>query len=265
MTQNQSVITPVKRAANMAASLPPQLRNAVSARSEQRLPFTIRIAGDEEALRKAVEIRRSAYGRHLPALAEKMVGVEAADRAQGVIVLLAESKLDGSSLGTMRIQTNRFHPLVLEQSAPLPAWLQGRRLAEATRLGVADGQIGKLVKGMLFKAYFQYCFDNDIDWMVITARSPLDRQYSAMLFEDVFPERGFIPMRHVGNLPHRVMALPVATVEVRWKAVSQPLFHLLFELNHPDMDLSLPLAVASRKQSEQDRQIAEIHAEQSDM
>ena len=265
MTQTQSVITPAKQAANMVATLPPQLRNAISVRAEERLPFTIRIAGDEQALRKAVDIRRAAYGRHLPELAQKMVAVEAADLAQGVIVLLAESKLDGSSLGTMRIQTNRFQPLALEQSVDLPEWLRGRRLAEATRLGVADGQIGKLVKGLLFKAYFQYCFEHDIDWMVITARSPLHRQYAAMLFEDVFPGRGFIPMRHVGNLPHRVMALPVVTVEPRWKAINHPLFHLLFELHHPDMNLSLPLAPAARTWPEHVRELTETHAEQSEI
>ncbi|WP_211451214.1 N-acyl amino acid synthase FeeM domain-containing protein [Collimonas antrihumi] len=222
----------------MTDTLSSRRRGSSQARPEERLPFTVRIADDEPALRKAVDIRRAAYGRHLPELAKKMDRVEPADIAQGAVVLLAESKLDGTCLGTIRIQTNRFQPLALEQSVILPDWLQGRRLAEATRLGVADGQIGKVVKSLLFKAYFQYCFENDIDWMVITARSPLDRQYTAMLFQDVFPGRGFIPMIHVGNLPHRVLAFEVETVEPRWKAVNHPLFQLIFELDHPDLVLS---------------------------
>jgi hypothetical protein len=185
------------------------------ARTTQRLPFTIRVVADEPALLKAVELRRSAYARHLPELASRMSDPDLADRAAGTAILLAESKLDGGALGTMRIQTNQFGPLGVEQSVTLPPWLKGRRLAEATRLGVAGGQIGRVVKTMLFKALFLYCQQRDIEYMVITARAPVDREYEAMLFEDVFPELGYLPMQHVGNLPHRVMAGQVAAAEAR--------------------------------------------------
>src|SRR5690349_7262162 len=103
--------------------------------------------------------------------------VEALDAAPGTVVLLAQSRLDGGPLGTMRIQTNVFGPLAVEQSVRLPDWLNQARLAEATRLGVARGAIGRMVKVALCKAYYMYCVENDIDWMLITARSPLDREY----------------------------------------------------------------------------------------
>ncbi len=207
---------------------------------EERLPFTIKIVSDQQALQKAVGIRHAAYSRHLPELAQNLLHFEAADLAPDTIVLLAESKLDGSPLGTMRIQTNRFKALGLEQSVTLPDWLQGRSLAEATRLGVTSNQIGKVVKTMLFKAYFEYCVENGIDWMVITARFPLDRQYDALLFQDVFLGRQFIPMQHVGNLPHRVMAFDVATARQRWAAAGHPLFGLIFEMHHPDLMMESP-------------------------
>ncbi|WP_216595013.1 hypothetical protein [Collimonas arenae] len=220
-------------------SVPPFLpsKNPVVTLREQRLPFTIRIVNDEQALQKAVGIRHAAYSRHLPELAQNLREFEQADIAQDTIILLAESKLDGTSLGTMRIQTNLDQPLVLEQSVTLPPWLQGWHLAEATRLGVASGQIGKMVKTLLFKAYFLYCLENGIDWMVITARSPLDRQYDALLFQDVFSGGQFIPMQHVGMLPHRVMAFEVATARTRWAAAAHPLFALMFEIHHADLIL----------------------------
>ncbi|SFA69376.1 hypothetical protein SAMN04515620_10193 [Collimonas sp. OK607] len=207
---------------------------------EERLPFTIKIVSDKQALQKAVGIRHAAYSRHLPELAQNLRRFEQADLAPDVIVLLAESKLDGSSLGTMRIQTNRFNALGLEQSVTLPDWLQCRRLAEATRLGIIDGKIGKVVKALLFKAYFQYCVENGVDWMVITARSPLDRQYKALLFQDVFPGQGFMPMQHVGNLPHRVMAFEIATAKARWAAAKHPLLSLMCDIRHPDLILEHP-------------------------
>jgi hypothetical protein len=202
----------------------------------ERLPFTISIVNDEEGLEKAVDMRRAAYRRHLPEFADTMT-VEVSDRATDTAVLLAESRLDGRALGTMRIQTNAERPLAVEQSVRLPDWLKDARLAEATRLGVAGGTIGRMVKIALCKALFMYCGQQGVDWMVITARSPLDREYEAMLFGDVFGNNEFLPMSHVGGMPHRVLAKPVAVAQQRWAQVSHPLYRFVFETYHPDIDV----------------------------
>ena len=214
--------------------------------TEERLPFTVKAVRNESDLMKAVHIRHAAYGRHVPELAELLRVPERYDHEDGSVVLLAESKLDGSPIGTMRIQTNRHGKLSLEDSVVLPEWLKNKNLAEATRLGVSGGRIGRLPKTMLFKAYYDYCVYEDIDWMVITARSPLDRQYEALLFKDVFPGGEFIPMHHVGNIPHRVMALEVTAVETKWAAASHPLFDFFFRTHHPDIDVSAPDAILSK-------------------
>lgn len=205
---------------------------------EERLPFTIRVVSSSEDLCKAVLIRHAAYGRHVPEFAEKLRSPEPVDRENGVAVLLAEAKLGGDPIGTMRIQTNRFKPLGLEQSLELPDWLLGRSLAEATRLGVTDGRIGRVVKTALFKAYYQYCVEAGVEWMVITARAPIDRQYDRLLFEDVYPGMGYIPLCHVGNMPHRVMALKVADVKPKWGTTNHPLYGYFFETRHPDINTS---------------------------
>ena len=209
---------------------------------EEILPFSVRLVRTEADLHQAVRIRQSAYARHLPEFAETLKRPEAADTEPGTVVFLAESKLDGSPLGTMRIQTNEFKPLCLEQSITLPDWLQGRRLAEATRLGVTDGKGGRLVTTVLFKTYYQYCKKIGMDWMVIAGRSPIDRQYSRMLFEDVFEGMGFIPLAHASNLPHRVMQSNVSTAEARWTAAKHPLFDFAFRTYHPDIDLGLAVS-----------------------
>lgn len=203
----------------------------------ERLPFTVRIVRSEEDLEKAVSIRHSAYGRHIPEVAALLEKAEANDSEPGSVVLLAESKLDGSPLGTMRIQTNRYRKLVLEQSIELPSWLQGRTQAEATRLGVTSNRMGRLVKIALFKAYYQYCLLEEIEWMVIAARSPLDRQYEALLFQDVLPDAGFIPMRHAGNIPHRVLAFNVERADFNWRQARHPLYGFVVHTSHPDIDL----------------------------
>lgn len=207
------------------------------AMTEELLPFTVRLVRDEDDLSKAVQIRHSAYARHLPDFAETLKSAETADAENGVVVLLAESKLDGSPLGTMRIQTNQFKPLCLEQSVALPAWLKTRPLAEATRLGVTNERGGRLVTTVLFKAFFHYCQQTGIEWMVVAGRAPVDRMYDRLMFEDVFPGMGYIPLAHAGNLPHRVMSLEVDTVEPSWAAAKQPLYDFFFHTHHPDLDV----------------------------
>jgi hypothetical protein len=217
---------------------------------EELLPFSLRLVRNQRDMDKAIDIRHSAYARHLPGLAETLKEPESADFDDGVAVFLAESKLDGSPLGTMRIQTNDFKPLCLEQSVELPEWLRTRRLAEATRLAVTNDKVSRLVKAILFKAFFVYCRQIGIEWLVIAGRSPIDRQYERMLFKDVFPEMGYIPLRHAGNLPHRVMSFNLAKTEEQDGVAEHPMFDFFFRTHHPDMDLtpSLSAMAASRPQ-----------------
>jgi hypothetical protein len=205
--------------------------------AEERLPFTIRVVRSGDTLQKAVAIRQAAYARHVPAFAAKLGAPEPNDHDRGSVVLLAESRMDGSPVGTMRIQTNRFRDLAIAQSVELPAWLRHKSMAEATRLAVAQGGSGRVVKIILCKAFYLYCLAANIEWMVIAARPPLDRQYEAALFKDVYPGE-FFPMRHGNNIPHRVLAFEVGTAAERWANASHPLLKLMVQTRHPDIDLS---------------------------
>jgi hypothetical protein len=221
---------------NFAADVVMQQTLPGARMAEERLPFTVRVVRNEEALDKAVAIRRAAYARHMPALAEKLKAPEPLDHDQSSVVLLAESKLDGSPLGTMRIQTNRFNPLSIEQGVELPAWLRDKSLAEATRLGIDLGRTGRVVKTTLFKALYLYCVEANIEWMVVGARSPLDRMYEALLFQDLFPGQ-YIPMRHFNNIPHRVLAFDIPGARARWEEARHPLLGFMCHTHHPDIDL----------------------------
>jgi hypothetical protein len=221
-----------------AAAFPRELIQDPSLVRHERMPFTVRIVRDKASLDKAVQIRQAAYGRHVPDLATRLGAPELSDRADGAVVLLAESKFDGAPLGTMRIQTNRYRPLGVEQSVKLPDSLKGQVMAEATRLGVCGGISGSVVKTMLFKAFYLYCLQERVKKMVIVARSPLDRQYEALMFDDVFANKAFLPMQHVGDIPHRVMTFDVDSARERWLAAQHPLYGFVFLTEHADLDLS---------------------------
>lgn len=206
----------------------------------EQLPFTVRVVQDETDLIKAVQIRHAAYARHIdPKVADALRQPEALDTAPGAVILIAESKLDGSPMGSMRIQTNRYQPLKLEQSIELPSWMQGKKLAEATRLGVTQDKVGRLVKTVLFKAYYLYCLINRIQFMVITARSPVDRQYDRLLFQDVYPGMGYVPLEHVFGLPHRIMYLDVMGAQELWGEQGHPLLDFMCSTYHEDIRLTV--------------------------
>ena len=90
---------------------------------------------------------------------------------------------------------------------------------------------------MLFKAFFQFCQTSGIEWMVIMARSPVDRQYDRLMFKDVIPGLGYVPLSHIDNIPHRVMSFEVGTAQRRWAEANHPLFDFIFKTNHPDLQL----------------------------
>ena len=213
---------------------------------QEILPFTVRPVQDIDDLAKAIQARYMAYDRHLPTLAAKLKDIETTDTEEGVLVLLAESKLDGTALGTMRIQTNQFGPLAVEESVRLPSRFQHQKLAEATRLGVENGKIGLLVKLALFKACYQYCKRIEIDQLVISGRAPLDRLYQRWLFEDVFPNGGYIALSHVGNIPHRIMSADLHTSQARWESVKHPLLEFMVGTIHPDLEFDPTLIPSPR-------------------
>lgn len=202
----------------------------------ERLPFRISVVRGGEALHKAVQIRHTAYARHVPELAQDLREPETDDGDRDTMILLAESKLDGAPIGTIRVQSNRLRPLGVEHSVELPARLRGECLVEATRLAVEGGRAGRMVKATLIKALYLYCLRAGIAWVVAGARPGLDRQYEALLMDDLFPGRT-IPLRHTGGIPHRIMALDVHGARARWQSAGHPLFHFMCGISHPDIDL----------------------------
>lgn len=205
---------------------------------EEWLPFTIEVVSSIKALRAAVQVRQSAYARHLPDFADSLVHPEPSDMLPGTTLLLARSKLDGSPMGSMRIQTNALRALPLEASLELPEDLRHAHLAEASRLGVTLGESGRLVKAALFKAMYLHALQQDIEYLVVTARSPIDRQYQRLLFTEVYPDLGPVPLKHVANIPHRILKFELLTAEQRWSEVKHPMLDFMCNTLHPDIHIA---------------------------
>lgn len=203
----------------------------------ETLPFVVRLASQKDMERIAT-LRAVTYGKHMPALAGKLRLPEPCDNEWGCEVMVAASKLDGSLLGTLRTHANVIKPLPLQASIRLPERFRQAHMVEATRLCIISHSNSSLVRSALFKALFQYCEAQKVDFIVAAARKPIDRIYEALLFSDVAEPGKFYPMAHASGLQHRVMCLKSAA-QASWSAAQHPLYKFVFETVHPDIDLSM--------------------------
>lgn len=204
---------------------------------EERLPFTVSIASADQ-LPAVSQLRASAYGRHLPTMAEVLAKPEPADFAFGCEVIVATSKLDGSVLGTLRTHSNVVEPLPLEAAVDIQPAFNGDRLVEATRLCVGYGNSASLVRNALFKALFLYAEQQNIEWLVAGGRRPVDAIYDRLLFTDILEPGVYYPLPYAANVPHRIMRFNVAAAQELWARHVHPLYEFVFDTFHPDIDLS---------------------------
>ena len=202
--------------------------------AQDPLPFIVDLVTNDVDLQKATTIRAEAYGRKLPEMAAKLRFPDELDREPGVSVFLATSKVDGQPLGTLRVQSNLHRRLLIEQAVELPAALKAQHIAELTRLAVTHEKVGRLVKLALLKASYEYCLEHRIDALVIGARRPIDRQYRDLLFTDVHPGMGPVPLAYANNIPHHILSLDIGTAYARFQEVNHRALSFM-TLPHPDI------------------------------
>jgi hypothetical protein len=220
-----------------------------AAPNQEHLPFKVAIA-NESQLAAAARVRAAAYGRHVPEFASKLETPEAADFEEGALVIVATRNLDGETLGSLRVHDSAAAPLPVEKSFPLPRAYEGTRILEATRMNVAKSPTQSLVRDALFKAFYQFAMAREADWMLATARSPVDRIYEGLFFKDIAEPGRFEPMAHVGGMPHRILVLSPAAVRPSWIAANHPLRAFFFETDHPGLEGARPERATPRFPSE---------------
>jgi hypothetical protein len=134
------------------------------------------------------------------------------------------------------LQCNRSQPLQIERSIVLPPQLQGKLLAEITRMTVTPGYAHP-VKLALVKAIHLYCIAMQIGTIVCASRPSLMRQYLNIGFEDLYGDERMVPMAHGSGLPHRVLFRDTVTSEAHHRARKHPDYDFVFRRYHPDIEV----------------------------
>jgi hypothetical protein len=209
---------------------------SVHPETTQTLPFRVRLAESAADLRQAVAVRTQAYGRHVPGMEEVLKEPEPDDFRDDAILLIAESKLDGQVLGSMRLITNAQQALHLEHELELPRLFQGRRLLEAWRLTVRNCEQGRMVAAALYKSLYEVSFHSCIDYVLVVARHPVDRLYKAMQFKEALGGQK-VTLSNTLNLPHGLYYLPVREADTLWRAAQCPTYPFMALTRHPDIEI----------------------------
>jgi len=207
----------------------------LSESSSQVLPFWIAQAQSGKELELAAKVRKIAYAKHLPQFGGQLGSPDEDDQHPDCAVFLAYSKLDGSCIGTVRIQIGYERPLRLEDSFVLPKALRSGRIAEISRLAIPARSNGLALRLMLIKAAYWYSRANQVDRCFLCVRFPVDRQYRRFDLDDVMLGEEFVPMKHIAMIPHRVLWFDVFNIETRWLLNSNPLHSVYFANSHPDL------------------------------
>jgi hypothetical protein len=205
-------------------------------RQTQHLPFRVILARTDDQLRRAVAVRASAFGRKSLELATILGQPEPADLTEDSIVLIAEDKVTGNCVGTMRIATNLRRPLDIESIEGMPEQVIGRRVARAERLGIATREYASLVKVALFKALHRYCLALQIEWIVVQVTPPRDKDYRALGFFEILPDAKFESFI-IPGVKQICLAFNAESAERRFKSVDHMLYEFMFATWHPDIDV----------------------------
>ena len=199
--------------------------------------FRVRVARTDADLTLALRARTGAYGRHYPDFATGLLEAEAADATPDSMVLIAESASTGMADGTVRIQTNFFAPVEIEDELELPERFRGMPMAQISRLGVRLGAGAVAIRLALHKATFLYCLARQVRWMLVSASPAMARQYVGMDFVDVYEDDRRVRLSSSAGMALRIMAFDVTTAERRWREQGHPLYSYMFEAYTPEIDL----------------------------
>jgi hypothetical protein len=190
---------------------------------------------NEYDLARVRQLRALAYGHHLPLLAAQFGAADTLDRDPDVVIFCAEDKASGDLVGSCRIQVNRRRALQIHASIEEPAHLRGRLVSEITRLVVRPGYGDRLVRMALVKACHLHNIAMQVSGIYAGSRPALMRQYRALGFSDLYADCREVPLKHAGEIPHRILWLDSVSAEADWSAMKHPYHAFVFRTWHPDI------------------------------
>ena len=184
-----------------------------------------------------MSLRSQTYFRHNAPAAGLVRSPEEQDRRGDAVLLIARSKLDGTAVGSVRVQTRVSRPLMVESAIRLPAEVAGANPIELMRGSITNGVAGRMVSASLAKANFLLCRRFDFSHVIVTCREPVDLLWAYQSDELLSGE--LIELPYSPGALHKVLCLPMREATERWHSRNRPLFDFMMNTDHPDIQVDL--------------------------
>jgi hypothetical protein len=210
------------------------------------LPFKLGLVRTGAQFSAVCRVRALAYNRHLPGFGTMLTKPDQLDFAPGVLVIYVQDKETNEVVGTARLQTNFFRPLLITDDYLLPTWLSSTACAEITRFAILPGykMATAALNRLIVKACYQFCVASQVNWIVIGARKSLARGYLSFGYKDIDTSPTFIRLEYANNLEHRILYFDVNAAERNWFNSDHPDYEFMYKTFHPDIELFSSLSGA---------------------
>lgn len=182
--------------------------------------FPVNTLKDRE---KVFETRLKGYRRYFDKIENV---IDEHDYAPNHHLLLAVNEY-GTPVGTMRLLDRRYGNIELDTFINVGNIIDecySNSCVEVTRFAVPTNEYSKEIKTELYKAYYLYCWKNDIKAGVIWAKRAMVREYKWLGFESL-GEKGKFKHLKLSNAPHETFILPF-NHDKSWQ-MRHPLFKIV--------------------------------------
>lgn len=198
--------------------------------------FSVNTLDDRE---KVFETRLKGYRRYFDKIENV---IDEYDYSINHHLFLAVNEF-GTPVGTMRLLDRRYGRIELDSLLNINKIVDDMYLkscVEVTRFAVPTNENSREIKTELYKAYYLYCWKNDIKAGIIWAKRAMVREYKRLGFKSI-GEKGKFKHPKLSNALHETFILPFIH-EKDWQ-MRHPLFKIVCQ-NSSD-NITLPKSITT--------------------
>ncbi|MDY6834870.1 MAG: hypothetical protein SVY53_08760 [Chloroflexota bacterium] len=211
---------------------------------DTRNSYRVRTAKTREDLKRMYDVRYEGYRIYFD---DKNKVIDECDFEPHCTLLIAEDA-NNNMVGTIRILDRRMGSIELDAHVPMEALFSGEELhcCEATRFSVPKHVDSKEIKWLLIKSVMCYCHLNGINYIIMSSRPEIARDYHTMRFRDI-GNAGVYHHHDLGDTEHHSYILDIHSARDELKSCN-PMLHDFFFVEESfietdDLVLAVPVTL----------------------
>jgi hypothetical protein len=205
-------------------------------KTTQHLPFTIHISRSADTLARSIATRRRAFDRHEHPV-KNSEHFQKQLRSESGVLISAESKSSGECLGSLKVESNQVQKFYFEKEVRTPDLEAGTVSLCASRISVADGREGFIVRTALCKALYLYAHAMQANYVYAFVDEVRFRLYTQLGFEAAFSSNPYLELECHDFVPLKLIRSMVNPSVEEMKKVSSRLQTFFLDTYHPDIKI----------------------------